>query len=146
MRKLFKKFFIDNTDSSLIQFVRYFFVGGIAAIVNIGSLSLFVELFKINYIISNILAFILGLLVNYILSKRIVFTHDTSINRGIEIMMYVIIGVLGLGFDTLILWIFTSKFKFYYMLSKIISTMLTFIWNFFARKILYIKIDGERYL
>jgi len=68
--------------------------------------------------------------------------QDTSINKVIEIMMYVIIGVLGLGFDTLMLWVFTSKFKIYYLLSKIISTMLTFIWNFFARKILYIKIDG----
>jgi len=142
MRKLFNRFFIDETNNSLIQFVRYFFVGGIAAVVNIGSLSLFVELFGINYLLSNVLAFILGTLVNYVLSKKIVFMQDTSINKVIEIMMYVIIGVLGLGFDTLMLWVFTSKFKIYYLLSKIISTMLTFIWNFFARKILYIKIDG----
>jgi len=142
MRKLFNRFFIDETNNSLIQFVRYFFVGVIAAVVNIGSLSLFVELFGINYLLSNVLAFILGTLVNYVLSKKIVFMQDTSINKVIEIMMYVIIGVLGLGFDTLMLWVFTSKFKIYYLLSKIISTMLTFIWNFFARKILYIKIDG----
>ena len=64
-------------------------------------------------------------------------------NIVFEFIMYAIIGVLGLGFDTLILWLLTSKASLYYMLSKIISTGLTFIWNFVARKILY-KIFDKR--
>ena len=47
------------------------------------------------------------------------------------------IGVIGLGLDTLFVWIFTDSLKIYYMLSKIISTILVFIWNFGARKLLY---------
>ena len=66
-----------------------------------------------------------------------VFTKDNSMSKIFELVMYVIIGVLGLGFDTLILWICTSKINIYYKISKIISTMLTFIWNFFAKKMLY---------
>lgn len=137
MKKLIDKFFIEKTDSLLIQFIRYFFVGGVAAVINIGLLFVFTEICNINYVISNIIAFIFGLVVNYCLSKKLVFTNDNSINKVFEFIIYAVIGVLGLGIDTLMLWIFTDKFKIYYMLSKIISTIITFVWNFVARKLLY---------
>lgn len=137
MKKLIDKFFIEKTDSLLIQFIRYFFVGGVAAVINIGLLFVFTEICYINYVISNIIAFIFGLVVNYCLSKKLVFTNDNSINKVFEFIMYAVIGVLGLGIDTFMLWIFTDKFKIYYMLSKIISTIITFVWNFIARKLLY---------
>ena len=132
-----KKLLIDKTSNGIIQFVRYFFVGSIAAIINIGTLYLMVDIFNINYILSNIVGFILGIVVNYGLSKMFVFTDNEDINKIFEIVMYVIIGILGLIFDTFMLWIFTSKIGIYYMISKIISTMLTFVWNFVARKVLY---------
>ncbi len=137
MKKFINKLFFENTNNSLIQFIRYFFVGGIAAVVNIGLLFVISELLNINYIIANILAFIAGLITNYCLSKKFVFTNNNSMNKMFELFMYTLIGVLGLIFDTFILWLFTSKFKIYYMISKVISTILTFIWNFLARKILY---------
>ena len=137
MREFINKIFLKDTDNGIIQFIRYFFVGGIAAVVNIGVLYLLVDIFCINYIVANVISFICGLFVNYILSKKFVFTNDNSMNKIFEIFMYMIIGVLGLLFDTFMLWIFTSKLDIYYMISKIISTMLTFIWNFIARKILY---------
>ena len=137
-KKLIDKVLVDKTDNLIIQFIRYFFVGGIAAVVNILLLYIFTEIFNINYVISNIMAFVFGLIVNYSLSKKFVFTKDNSINKVFEFLMYTIIGVLGLGIDTFILWLFTDKFKIYYMLSKVISTMITFIWNFIARKLLYI--------
>ena len=137
MREFIKKIFIGDTDDGIIQFIRYFFVGGIAAVVNIGLLFLLVDIFDINYILSNIIGFIFALLVNYGLSTMFVFTKDNSMSKIFELVMYVIIGVLGLGFDTLILWVCTSKINIYYKISKIISTMLTFIWNFLAKKMLY---------
>ena len=141
MKEFINKLFIKNTDKGIIQFIRYFFVGGIAAVVNIGLLFILVDIFKINYILSNIISFIFGIIVNYCLSKKFVFTNDTSMNKTFEILMYVIIGILGLIFDTCMLWLFTSKLDLYYKISKIISTILTFVWNFFARKILYKLFD-----
>ena len=137
MKEFIKRILIEDTDDGFIQFIRYFIVGGIAAVVNIGLLFLLVDIFDINYILSNIIGFIFALLVNYGLSTMFVFTKDNSMSKIFELVMYVIIGVLGLGFDTLILWICTSKINIYYKISKIISTMLTFIWNFLAKKMLY---------
>ena len=78
-----------------------------------------------------------GLITNYCLSKKFVFTNNNSMNKIFEIVMYTVIGLLGLVLDTFMLWIFTDKLKIYYMLSKIISTIITFVWNFVARKLLY---------
>lgn len=130
--------FIKKTDDVIIQFFRYLFVGGFAAIVNIGSLYIFKEFIHLDYLIANIVGFSLGLIVNYILSRILVFAKEGSVNKSLEFIIYTIIGVLGLGLDTLFIWFFTEKLTIYYMLSKIISTGLVFIWNFSARKVMYI--------
>lgn len=137
MKKLIYKIFIEKTDNSLLQFIRYFFVGGVAAVVNIGMLFIFTDVCHIYYLVSNIISFTLGLIVNYILSKLLVFQDKVSLSASKEFIIYAIIGVVGLGIDTLLMSIFTDTFNIYYMLSKIISTLLVFIWNFGARKGLY---------
>lgn len=137
MKKNIYQYFLNNSNNSFIQLIRYFLVGGICACINIFLLYLFVNIFKINYLISNILSFIFSLLLNYSLSKRYVFKTDSYLNQVTEIVMYFIIGILGMIFDTFILWLMTSKIKIYYLFSKFISTGMTFIWNFFARKLLY---------
>ncbi len=137
MKKLIYKIFIEKTDNSLLQFIRYFFVGGVAAVVNIGMLFIFTDVCHIYYLVSNIISFTLGLIVNYILSKLLVFQDKVSLSASKEFIIYAIIGVVGLGIDTWLMSIFTDTFNIYYMLSKIISTLLVFIWNFGARKGLY---------
>lgn len=124
----------------LLDFIKYFGVGIIAALVNILCLYIFTEIFKINYLIANIISFTLGLITNYVLSKKYVFKNN-KLNRLLEFIIYAIIGIIGLVIDTTSLWIFTSQFQIHYMISKIISTGITFIWNFSARKILYYFID-----
>ena len=137
MKKMLNKLFIEKTNDLKIQFLRYIFVGGIAAVVNIGALYIFTDLFHLYYLLSNIFGFILGLITNYLLSKVLVFAKEQKFNKVIEFTIYAIIGVIGLGLDTLFLWLFTS-WGLYYLLSKIISTALVFIWNFGERKVLYI--------
>ena len=137
MKRLIYKIFIEKTDNSLLQFIRYFFVGGVAAVVNIGMLFIFTDVCHIYYLVSNIISFTLGLIINYILSKRLVFQDKILLSASKEFTIYAVIGVVGLGIDTLLVGIFTDTFNIYYILSKIISTLLVFIWNFGARKGLY---------
>lgn len=141
MKELLYNLFLKKTKNTKLQFFRYLFVGGFAAVVNIGSLYLFKECMELYYLIANVIGFLLGLIVNYILSKLLIFTEENDVNKMVEFATYGIIGVLGLGLDTLFMWIGTSVFGIYYMLSKIISTGLVFIWNFVVRKFLYIILD-----
>ena len=64
----FKKIFYGASDNLLIQFVRYFFVGGFAFIVDFGLLYILTEYAGLHYLLSATLSFIAGLVVNYIIS------------------------------------------------------------------------------
>ena len=136
--------FLDKTNNSFIQFFRYLFVGGFAAVVNIGFLFIFTDMFGIHYIISNILSFILGLITNYLLSISFVFNTEKVSDRKKEFIVYGAIGLIGLAIDTALMFILTSVFSIYYMISKVIATFITFIWNFIARKLMYKK-EGKKY-
>ncbi len=133
-----------KTDSTLIQFFRYFFVGGFATIVDWGaSFILFFYVFSGNFaILSNALSFILGLISNYVLSTIWVFGDSSTESRLAEFLIFSAIGVVGLIITILITLFFEMEFagatKFYQMIAKITSTAIAFLWNFFARKyILY---------
>lgn len=133
-----KKLFMDPTDNAVIQFFRYIFVGGIAFLADEGSLFL-IELMGVHYLIAAVFAFVLGLAVNFIMSKLLVFNGSKS-NRSneTEFIVYAVIGGIGLGITEVILFIFTEKLNLYFMVSKIIAAAIVLVWNFMARKtILY---------
>jgi len=123
-----------KSDKTSIQLLRYIFVGGIAYAVDFGSLFLLTEVVKIHYLISAAIAFILGLLTNYILSIFWVFAKRTLTSKQMEFLIFAIIGLVGLGLNEGIIWFFTALIHFHYLMSKVISAIVVFFWNFFARK------------
>ena len=125
----FKKIFYGASDNLLIQFVRYFFVGGFAFIVDFG----------LHYLLSATLSFIAGLVVNYIISCIWVFNNSKFRNRIVEFLFFAAIGVVGLGFNDLLIWLFTDCIGTHYMFSKIVAAAMVYLWNFFARKYLVFK-------
>ncbi|KPL02914.1 MAG: polysaccharide synthesis protein GtrA [candidate division Zixibacteria bacterium SM23_73_2] len=118
----------------LIQLFRYTFVGGIAFLVDFGSLFALTEFCGVHYLISAAIAFILGLVTNYLLSIIWVFSRRTLKSRWLELYIFALIGVVGLGFNELFIWFFTERVNLHYLLSKIVSTVFVYLWNFFARK------------
>jgi putative flippase GtrA len=124
----------SKSDKTSVQFFKYAFVGGIAYCVDFGSLFFLTEVVKIHYLVSAAVAFILGLLTNYALSIIWVFPKRTLADKRVEFLIFSIIGLIGLGLNEVIIWFFTESVHFHYLISKIISTFVVFIWNFFARK------------
>ncbi len=129
----FKRLFITKSNNTFIQFFRYIFVGGVAFLADGGSLFLITTI-GVNYLISVIFAFVIGLAVNYGLSKLLVF-ENSSVNGKIEFLVYGIIGVIGLGFTEIIMYVLTEIAGLYFMVSKVIATIIVLVWNFVARKI-----------
>ncbi|MBI5680415.1 MAG: GtrA family protein [Methanobacterium sp.] len=125
----------NQTDNTHIQFFRYIFVGGIAFIVDFGSLFILTQYFGIYYLFSAAIAFILGLIANYALSIKWVFNKRTLNNIWSEFTIFTVIGVIGLGLTVLFMWFFTEYITLYYLFSKIITASLVLFWNFSARKI-----------
>ena len=124
----------NQTDRTHIQFFRYIFVGGAAFIVDFASLFIFTDIFGVYYLTSAAIAFILGLIANYILSIRWVFNKRSLDNMWSEFAIFAVIGIIGLGLNELIIWLFTDYVGLFYLVSKIIAAALILFWNFFARK------------
>ncbi len=129
-----RNFFLEKSDKTSVQLLKYVFVGGMAYSVDFGSLFFFTEVAKIHYLLSAAIAFILGLVTNYSLSIFWVFSKRTLSDKRMEFMIFTIIGIVGLGLNEVIIWFFTEIADFHYLISKIISTVVVFFWNFFARK------------
>ena len=123
-----------KSDKTSVQLLKYSFVGGIAYVVDFGSLYLLTDFIKINYLVSAAVAFLLGLLTNYFLSILFVFPTRTLKSRSTELLVFTIIGAVGLGLNELIIWGSTEGLGLHYLVSKVISTIVVFFWNFFARK------------
>lgn len=124
----------DRSDNTLVQLFRYTWVGGIAFIIDYLTLFLLTENVGVNYLISAAIAFVMGLITNYVFSTIWVFKNSRFKSRMSEFFIFTIIGVIGLGLNEIVIFICCQNFHFHYMISKLLSTVFVFLWNFFGRK------------
>lgn len=87
-RETVHKLLTQSTDKTGIQFFRYIFVGGVAFLVDFASLYVFTDYIGVFYLISAAIAFILGLITNYILSINWVFNRRSLDNKTIEFSFF----------------------------------------------------------
>ena len=131
------KLFRERTDDIFLQFFRYIFVGGTAFIVDFFFLYFFSDICGIYYLISAVLSFIISVLVNYIMSTRWVFNQDNIGNKVLEFNLFILISTIGLVFTEILLYFFTDIVGLYYLVSKIIASIIVLFWNFLARRVMF---------
>ncbi len=150
----------EKTNNSLIQFLRSLVVGAVATVVDMGVLALFVEAFNVSVLISTAIGFIAGLIVNFFISSVWVFEKSQVIkNKTAEFLVFSFIGVIGLIINEVIVIFFDSHISDfmvfgefipkdkYYLIGKLVATVVAFVWNFCARKLLIYrtrKSEGEK--
>ncbi|MBN1380395.1 MAG: GtrA family protein [Deltaproteobacteria bacterium] len=130
-----RQLLVSRTDRVSIQLLRYTLVGGLAFIVDFLSLFVLTDFAGVHYLFSAAIAFVLGVLTNYLLSILWVFQTRTVKNLWMEVVIFTLIGIIGLGFNELLIWGFTEKAHFHYLASKAVATVFVFSWNFIARKL-----------
>ena len=113
---------------------RYLIVGGIAFLADYSLLYILTEGLHLHYLLSATVSFVAGLIVNYLISTLWIFRHSKLNNRMAEFAVYAIIGVVGLLFNNLLMYLFTDCLNIHYMLSKLITAALVMCWNFLGRK------------
>jgi putative flippase GtrA len=123
----------------MIQLVRYTIIGVPAFAVDFGLLFFLTHFVHIPYLLSAAIAFIAGVSISYYLSVLWVFSSRSMDSKSAEFLIFVIVGIVGLGLNELIIWFFTEQIHFHYLVSKINSTLLVYFWNFFARKCLLFR-------
>jgi putative flippase GtrA len=116
------------------QFARYVVVGSIAFVVDFLTLYALTDWLYVYYLTSAAIAFIVGLTCNYMLSRVWVFDRRTMQNTCFEFTVFAAIGLIGLGLTEAAMWFLIEILHVYYLLAKIGTAALVFLWNFSARR------------
>jgi putative flippase GtrA len=127
---------IASSASVGMQFLRYLVVGGAAFCVDFGVLILLTDLIRIHYLVSAAIGFCCGLATNYILCINWVFSARSLSNTKAEFMIFAVIGLIGLGWNELLLYAGTDGLHLDYRVSKLITVGIVLAWNFGMRKLL----------
>lgn len=117
----------------ITQAGKYLVVGGFCTIVDIGLLYLLTSL-GVHYLFAAAISFITGVTLNYFMCTGWIFRKSKIKNKGVEITLYFVISTIGLLISLLGIWLLTELLSLHYMLSKLLATMATLVWNFLSRK------------
>ena len=115
----------------VLKFLKFSAVGASGVIVNFGVTWLFKEICKLNKYFSNILGFIFAATTNYLLNRWWTFQSGNP-QVGMEYAKYFLVSVVGLGIDTLTVYLLHSKLKWNFYLSKVFAICAATLWNFFG--------------
>lgn len=118
------------------QLIRYAFVAAFGLVIDFGTVIFTKQVLNFHYLVAACCGFILGLIVTYVLSNKIVFGAPKGNTRRL-FLLFALIGIVGLGLLNLLMWIMTGGLGINYIVSKALATIVVFAWNFFARKSLY---------
>jgi putative flippase GtrA len=121
------------TRELIIKGLKFCVVGTIGTVVDFGVTALCKEKLKIQKYVSNAIGFTLAATGNYLLNRNWTFVENKSHDAiTFEYIKFMVISVIGLGINTLILYLVSKKLKRGFYFSKVVATAVTLIWNFFA--------------
>jgi len=137
---------LPEREMILGQFIRYFFTGGVAFIVDFSLFSLFLYGFEWHYLLANLMGLLGGLVVNYLISISWVFSackRTLNQKKGLEFLLFCLIGFIGVGLNQLLMYLMVGHLVMNAMIAKIMAAAIVLLWNFGARKILLFKTKKE---
>ena len=114
------------------RFLKFCAVGGVGAVLNLVVLYSLTEL-GVFYLISGLLGIEAGLLSNFFLNRS--WTFKDRQGRGLSYVLTALyrdhaVRFVGIVLNLLILWILTSFFGLYYLLSQLIGIGVAMLWNY----------------
>lgn len=131
--------------ANIKQFISYFFVGGVAAIVEWVMFFIFANVLQINYFVSTVIAFVFSTTSNWILGRITTFKDNNTYKdkKTKEAFLIFVVSAIGLLFNLILMYLFVTVMGFDSSLgktlSKIAATGIVFIWNFLIRKLVIYK-------
>lgn len=128
---------------SISKFIRYFIVGGIAALTNMAIFFIFAKILRFNYLAVGALAFIVATFVNYTLSVKYVFKSGIRFSKQKELFWVYVVSIIGLIENEVILYLLVSLLHVEIMISQIIAVGAVFFWNYIARNSFVFRSNGK---
>lgn len=129
---MIRKLLLDKSAALHMQFLRYFFVGGSAAVVDLAVFTALLTYGSIHYVMAAFIAYMCGLAWNHFLC--VIWIFESKHQRMRELLIIFAIALGGLLWTWLILYIAIDLLELDAVLSKMLSQILVLFWNFTMRK------------
>ena len=148
----------SRLDKLIKQILKFGVVGGIAFLIDAGTLMLLTTLTPIPLLVANTISFTVSLVFNYWASMKFVFEGKAQGKEKIgEFIIFLIISIIGLLINNVVLWlcaeVIYQRWSWLQSLinedlavlaGKIIATGIVMVYNFIARKIFLEKKDDDQ--
>lgn len=117
------------------QIMKFGVVGFLCFFIDYGIMVALTELLGVPYLISSAISFTVSVIVNYILSVKLVFETDENADKRKEFILFVVFSILGLLLNSFIMWLTQDVMGIDYRIGKIGATAIVMVYNFITRKI-----------
>ncbi len=121
--------------SFITQMIKFAIVGALGTLVNISILYILTEIFNIYYIISEIFAFFISGLNNYIFNKIWTFSENLEAEAIKKYFKFIIISLISLLVNLGVLFILVEVYLIWYIYAEIGAIFCAFLINFFGNKV-----------
>lgn len=120
-------------SKTVLQFIKFSVVGISGTAVDWLFYFGLTRWFGVFYLLAKALSFIIAAINNYIWNRVWTFeSHQKKV--ALEFSKFFVVSLIGLGFNTLIMYLVVEKLKFNDFWGLILATAAVMLWNFFANK------------
>lgn len=114
------------------QFVAFFGVGVVAAIVHYGLLVGLVEIFFYDKVSAALAGYVAGGVVSYVLNR--LYTYEAERGHLEAGWRFAVVAGIGFGMTWLLMIVFTRWLGWHYLLGQAATTGIVLVWSFAAHK------------
>lgn len=117
----------------IYEFLRFGVSGLLSFVIDYSILVLLTDEFKIYYLTSSSISFLISVIFNYFICVKWVFKGSKK-QTLMSVLIFIIISLIGLLLNQLLMWFSVEILLVSYKLAKIIATLLVIIWNYFMKR------------
>lgn len=131
---MIRTLFLGKPAHTGIEFVRFIPVGIVTTVVDFGALILLTEHFRVHYLLSAAIGFLLGQIWSYYMCIKWIFAKSAITSHVSGFTYFMILSVIGLFITEAFLLFFTEYAGLFYIYSKMMASAASFLTLFWVRK------------
>lgn len=112
----------------LRQFCFFTAVGAVGTAAHFATLALLVESLGLDPLPASICGFAAGVLVNYLLNRRLTFRSHARHSAALP--KFLAVALLGAALNTLLMYLGLHLLQLHYLLAQALAALLVLFWNF----------------
>ena len=130
----------------LKEIIKFAFTGGVCFLIEWLALTVMVEWLTLDVNLATPLAFLISVVINYLLCVRWVFDGAKNGDRKAQ-MGFIVTSLLGLAINSLVMLVLGLLFDEHavllqafgltlkvYQVNKVIATLVVMVWNYFTKR------------